>query len=95
VARGQHPGQRRLLRYPILVDAGVRDALFQKLKQAGLGASIMYPASLPEIGGLTQLFAGREYPQARAFASKLITLPTHSGVRAKDIEKMAAVLESV
>ena len=92
---GQHPGQRRLLRYPILVDAGVRDALFQKLKQAGLGASIMYPASLPEIEGLALLFAGQEYPQARAFASKLITLPTHAGVCAKDIEKMAAVLESV
>jgi len=91
----QYSGQRRMLRYPILVDAGVRDALFQKLKQAGLGASIMYPASLPEIKGLVPLFAGQEYPQARAFASTLITLPVHAGVRAKDVEKIAAVLESV
>jgi len=92
---GWHPDQRRLLRYPILVDAGVRDLLFQKLKQMGLGVSIMYPASLPEIEGLALLFAGQEYPQAKAFASKLITLPTHAGVCAKEIEKIATLLESV
>lgn len=89
------PSERRLLRFPILVDAGARDELYQKLKQAGLGASIMYPASMPEIEGLEPFFAGQSFPQAEAFASKLLTLPVHAQVSDQDIEKMAKFLEFV
>ena len=87
--------KRRLLRYPILVNAGSRDAIYQKLKQAGLGVSTMYPASLPEIEGLESCFSGQYFPQAQAFASQLITLPVHAKVSARDIEKMAVLLKSV
>lgn len=89
------PTGRRLLRYPILVDAAVRDVIYQKLKQAGLGASVMYPASLPAIEGLSAMFAGQSFVQAETFASKLITLPAHAGVSLTDIEKMATILATV
>lgn len=85
---------RRLLRYPMLVDAEQRDMIYQRLQRAGLGASVMYPASLPEIEGLSVFFPGQVFPEAQVFASRLITLPVHAGVRDKDIEKMVTLLES-
>ena len=84
---------RRLLRYPVLVESTERDRLYGKLRQAGLGASIMYPASLPEINGLSHIFDKRYvFPNAQAFASRLITLPTHSSVADKDIASMNSLL---
>ena len=90
------PVNRRLLRYPLLVDAVVRDRVYQKLKQAGLGASIMYPASLPKIAGLELLLGDKQnYPNAEMFASQILTLPTHSFVSRKDIEKMKTILKGL
>lgn len=84
---------RRLLRYPILVEAAGRDRIYRKLKQAGLGASIMYPASLPEIPGLRHVFKKKQrFPRAENFASRIITLPTHAYVGKKEIESMNKVL---
>ena len=86
----------RLLRYPLLVDAGVRDTLCRRLKHAGLGPSIMYPASLPGIPGLEQLMAGQgTFPMAETFAASILTLPTHSHVRKSDIANMQKLLDSV
>ncbi len=79
---------RRLLRYPLLLDAGLRDDVYRQLNQAGLGASIMYPDTLPGINGLNHLFEKKDFPQARAFAASLITLPTHNNVNNKDIKKI-------
>ena len=88
--------QRRLLRYPLLVDATVRDTLYRKLLNAGLGPSVMYPATLPAIPGLQKLLAGQgPFPVAEMFAANILTLPTHGGVRVRDIAKMRKLLESV
>ena len=90
------PANRRLLRYPILLDAASRDRVYQMLKQAGLGASIMYPASLPKISGLSHLLDDKQrFPNAEAFASQLLTLPTHSRVSESTIDEIGAVLESI
>ena len=87
---------RRLLRYPLLLDDATRDRVYQKLKQAGLGVSIMYPASLPNITGLQGVIDDRQnFPNAEMFASRLLTLPTHSQVSEKDIEKMNTVLKQI
>lgn len=87
---------RRLLRYPLLVGALSRDSIYQRLKQAGLGASIMYPDSLPKIPGLNHLLDDRAYfPNAEDFASRVLTLPTHAGVRDKDIEKIKTILSEI
>lgn len=85
--------RRRLLRYPFLVESSERDRMYYKLQQAGLGASIMYPASLPEIIGLNHIVDKKhKFPNAQVFASRLITLPTHSSVGANDIANMKILL---
>jgi dTDP-4-amino-4,6-dideoxygalactose transaminase len=90
------PEMRRLLRYPVLLPAGSRDAVFKCMKSKCLGASILYPAALPDIAGLAPYLGdGARYPVARAFASRLLTLPVHERVRAVDIAAMADCLARV
>ena len=90
------PLNRRLLRYPLLLDIAVRDRVYQRLKQAGLGPSIMYPSSLPKIVGVSDLLdEGLCFPNAEDFASRVLTLPTHNGVSGNDIDKMKAILSEV
>ncbi|VAW54799.1 Pleiotropic regulatory protein [hydrothermal vent metagenome] len=86
---------RRLLRYPILVNAERRDEIYEKLKQAGLGVSKMYPSILPEIDGLQAIFSDKNFPQASEFAAKLLTLPVHAGVSKKDVKKIMSLLARI
>ena len=87
---------RRLLRYPVLLDTERRDGVFQDLSKAGLGASLMYPASLPKIAGLSHLLEGGQmFPNAEAFARRLITLPTHSQIGEREIDKMDMIFKSM
>jgi len=87
---------RRLLRYPLLLKASSRDSVYQKLEQAGLGASIMYPVSLPKIPGVNHLLDGKQkFPNAEDFASRVLTLPTHAGVTEADVDKMKVVLSEL
>jgi dTDP-4-amino-4,6-dideoxygalactose transaminase len=87
------PPERRLLRYPLLIRATDRDRLYEKLKHAGLGPSGMYPAALPGICGLKELLAEQgPFPAAELFSTRILTLPTHHGVRQVDIGEMCRVL---
>jgi dTDP-4-amino-4,6-dideoxygalactose transaminase len=87
------PPLRPLLRYPLLVDAPARDRVYRDLRRYGLGPSRMYPAALPDIPGLERILAGQgRFPAARAFAGRILTLPTHGRVRSGDIQKMRQVL---
>lgn len=84
---------RRLLRYPLLVSQEKRDRCLQSLNRAGLGATTMYPASLPGIDGLEVLLRGQgRFVEAERFARRLITLPVHPGVRTTDVDKMIALI---
>lgn len=84
---------RPLLRYPLLVDAAVRDELYQRLRRMGLGPSVMYPSILPGIAGLETLLHDQgAFPAAESFAACILTLPTHMGVRQSDIRKMGQLL---
>lgn len=84
---------RRLLRYPLLVEARARDAILDRLTRAGLGASALYPAPLPGLPGMAAAIGhGGDYRNAAAFAARLITLPTHEGVRASDVDRMQRIL---
>ncbi len=85
----------RLLRYPLLVDESSRDRVFEMLKKAGLGASLMYPESLPKITGLENILEDKEYKNAEMFAARIVTLPTHAYVNDKVIAKMKAVIEQL
>lgn len=84
---------RRLLRYPLLVEPDARNPLHKELYRHGLGPSLMYPSVLPEISGLELLLSSqRAFPAAASFAERLLTLPTHQGVGRADIAKMSQVL---
>ena len=84
---------RRLLRYPLLVQAKWRDRVYHRLRGAGLGPSRLYPSSLPRIHGLENLLQGQgDFPAADAFARRILTLPTHDGVRKADIGKIREIL---
>ncbi len=88
------PDERRLLRYPLLLDAEKRNSVLRDFMAQGLGASTLYPAILPGIPGLQELPGGqRAFPRAEAFAKRILTLPTHVGVRHKDISRMQGILE--
>jgi dTDP-4-amino-4,6-dideoxygalactose transaminase len=88
--------QQPLLRYPLLVEAGLRDRLLDLLHRHGLGASPMYPAILPGIEGLEDLLSGQgPFPKAEQFASRFLTLPTHASVRSADIHATEADFRAV
>ena len=88
------PRHQRLLRYPLLVQSERRDSIYQRLRYAGLGASRMYPSSLPGIPGLEVLLDGQaDFPAAEDFSRRLLTLPTHTRLRSRDIRKMRHILK--
>ena len=81
------------LRYPLLLEPEVRDIAYDLLKSRGLGASRMYPVSLPRIPGLEPLFKTNiSYPSAERFAARILTLPLHEWVTDADITGMSACL---
>ena len=87
------PAQQRLLRYPLLIDPAVRNRIFARLSEEGLGVSVMYPGILPAIPGLEDLLGKQgPFPVAEQFTRQLLTLPTHAGVHRADIQKIAAAL---
>jgi len=87
------PTNRRLLRYPLLVNAKERHRLYAELRRRGLGSSGMYPATLPGISGLKELLAGQgPFPAAETFAAGILTLPTHNRVGSGDIAEIRRVI---
>ncbi len=79
-----------LLRYPLLItNRDLRERLYRRLRESGLGVSKMYPYALPDIPGLDKMFKRRErYPNAELFAREILTLPTHQGVTRCHVKKM-------
>ena len=86
--------QSRFLRYPILVaDSELRERLYAALRSAGLGVSKMYPATLPEIPGLTDILRSQErFPRAEIFAESILTLPTHENVSRRHVAEMGKII---
>ncbi len=90
----QVPVNRRLLRYPLLVNSSAREELYASLERKGLGPSRMYPVALPAIPGLESMLSGQgPFPAADAFAARVLTLPLHGRVRGADIRAMKQVFE--
>ena len=82
-----------LLRYPLLLpDRAIRDRAWRELDAAGLGASFMYGAALPDLPGV---HAAGAADAARHFADRLLTLPVHSGVSSSHVERMLSLLAGV
>jgi len=77
----------------LLIQTAWRDRVYHRLRNAGLGPSLLYPSSLPRIHGLEKLLQGQgAFPAADAFARRILTLPTHEGVRKADIGKIREIL---
>lgn len=86
-------GEHRLLRYPVLApDRETRDRALSALNSAGVGASAFYGAELSDIDGLEVFLDKRDFPYAKEFSSRLLTLPAHEDVRISDINLVAKVL---
>lgn len=87
----------RLLRYPVLCrDAAERDALLGRLQRAGLGATALYQRHMPEVEGVgDQVEVRVALDGAREFAGRLLTLPVHAGVMARDVGKMLEIIVKV
>ena len=84
-----------LLRYPILLSSSrLKRQMLDRLHI--LGASGMYPTILPDLPGLSSLLAGQgEFPHAARFASRIMTLPTHAGVKSVHISKIAELFNKI
>jgi len=87
---------RRLLRYPLLLDSVSRNKVNIRLEEAGLGASIMYPASLPNIVGMAIFFEGKKkFPNAEELASRLLTLSIKSCASDENVRKINDILKEL
>ncbi|GFE85454.1 hypothetical protein GCM10011488_04080 [Steroidobacter agaridevorans] len=88
------PSDYALLRYPILMRSKVlRDAAYARLRQAGLGASIMYAQAMPDIEHVGPLVTVQsDVARARDFAGRLLTLPVHEDVDDVTIRRAANLL---
>lgn len=75
----------------IAPNRGARDAALAAL--AALGATVLYPSSLDRIERLRPHLVGpAECPGARDFASRLLTLPTHTSLIPKRVEEIVKAL---
>ncbi len=93
---GQNSSYRRLIRYPILLEPKQRVRIFSAMQDAGLGASLMYPVSMPVIPGLQEFFSAQQenkYPNAVAFAQQILTLPMYANISNKIIEQIGTILK--
>jgi len=86
---------RRLLRYPLLVEPTSRARVYHALTKLGLGASTMYPTSLVNVAGLEHVFDDKQkYPNAEKFASMILTISVKACVSDKHIKKMRDVFNN-
>jgi perosamine synthetase len=83
------------LRFPLLTrDAAQRAALLRGLRAEGIVASASYPTPIGEIPGITRHLAADQggCPAASAIATRILTLPTHPWVTAKDVARMVTLV---
>jgi dTDP-4-amino-4,6-dideoxygalactose transaminase len=84
------------LRYPILMNSGeAKSRLCALAKEEGLGISPGYPTSIQEIGELKSSLQPINVTGASILAERLVTLPTHQYVTARDMKRMRELLEKL
>jgi dTDP-4-amino-4,6-dideoxygalactose transaminase len=86
-------GDASYLRFPVLLDE-TASLLRDRGKGGSLGVAWGYPRPLSELAALAELKVGanRSYPGARYLSRRLITLPTHSRVTDRDLDRLAEFL---
>ena len=86
---------KRLLRFPLLLqNASARDHLLQLFNNAGLGASPMYARALKDIDGVAaDCHVPFETPVSQSLGERLLTLPLHSNVSRRHVQRMINIAD--
>ena len=75
-------------------EPAAREAALEAMRD--LGATAMYPSAVDGIDGLGANLVGDAHcPGAHAFAARLLTLPTHSSLTPRRIDRLLDVLRSL
>jgi perosamine synthetase len=86
------------IRLPVLAkDGAFRRRALDALWREGFGASPYYPSAICDIVGIEPHMSIGEFhrPQAENLSRRLLTLPTHALVSARDLERMAEILTEI
>jgi len=90
------PGTRPVhLRFPLLArDSRHRSDLLERLRAMGISASPSYPSAIGDIPGIARHLAPDQAPcpGATSVAARILTLPTHPGVTARDVGRMVTAI---
>lgn len=82
-----------LLRFPLRIrDAQRRKALLHESGRRGKGVMPAYPGSINHIPELNGTLPAQSLPVAEACAREIVTLPTHSYLREKDVAAISSLL---
>ena len=82
------------LRMPVLLDREAREVA-SRPEAASLGIARSYPLPLQKVAALqSALISTETFPGAERLAVELYTVPTHGGLAARDMQKLAAWLEA-
>jgi dTDP-4-amino-4,6-dideoxygalactose transaminase len=78
----------------VFFDGARRDMTLRRLRAVGFGATGSYPQALIDVTGISDHLAPgvADTPGGRRIAEGMLTLPTHSFVRPKDLDHMAHVV---
>ena len=87
----------KLLRYPVLFhNVDMKKKAIDVLQSCGLGATEFYEKELSAIAGVPiEHFRVHSQENAKSFAARLITLPTHAYTTEDDIKKIFRIIEAV
>lgn len=86
----------RLLRMPLLMRSGTeRNVCIEALRKNGIGATRMYARALPAIKGVQADVDIVRLPVAVDIAERLVTLPVHAGLTARDFRVIEETLNNM
>jgi dTDP-4-amino-4,6-dideoxygalactose transaminase len=82
------------LRLPILASTPQRrDHIHSVAQRRGLGVSLAYPTPVNEIPEISRMFDGQSYPSARRVSERILTIPTHQFISARDTKAIVECVE--
>lgn len=90
-----HPGSdsQVYLRLPVMLEAkSLKEKACQLSNAQGLGISPLYPSAIHAIKELQDTLQGKDCPGAEAVVDRLVTLPVHQFMTAKDCERISRFL---
>jgi dTDP-4-amino-4,6-dideoxygalactose transaminase len=82
-----------MIRLPVLCkNMEQRDSILKQSEEQGLGLMLAYPTSINKIDELADEFLDQECPAAEGICNRLLTIPVHEYVSAKDNEQICSLL---